>query len=278
MKKIKVDTTERFKQELIALEEKYIQIGNPVYALEAFLTARKEGLDIPIWVMDWLEKGLLKYYVSFGTENLGHLFGFNADVSGKTPSFKKIIIERRNRLLVLHTFILANCFDGITISKAAQMVEEAQDRYDYNINSVLSRYYERAKLHTLSAERIEKAYRNTSSWVDFLKTQIDFDLYPYHKTLFLSAFLPTTALKDDEAINILTPLIKKSFIDGLNRHNRAISGGILDEHVKAYVKGVCFQTSRMMQEKFTTPYLFHLNYFVPLALGFFKDPLKIHLL
>lgn len=102
---------------------------NPVYLIEAFLLAREKGIYPPIWVLDSMAEVFKKYHKALGYEkypkgeriSLDDLFGFKKG-KGETLSFKKLLLEQRDEMLMLdmHKLILV----GYSIPKAAALVKE----------------------------------------------------------------------------------------------------------------------------------------------------------
>ena len=94
---------------------------NPLYAMEAFVTAHHLGLYPPRWVLDWLHDAFTKYLASPKEEDLAKLLKAKRG-KGKTP------IKKETRKLQIETNamnqILALNVRGIAIEKAAALVEE----------------------------------------------------------------------------------------------------------------------------------------------------------
>ena len=94
---------------------------NPLYAMEAFVTAHHLGLYPPRWVLDWLHDAFSKFLASPEEEDLSRLLKAKRG-KGKTP------IKKETRKLQIETNamnqILALNIRGIAIEKAAAIVEE----------------------------------------------------------------------------------------------------------------------------------------------------------
>lgn len=94
---------------------------NPLYAMEAFVTAHHLGLYPPRWVLDWLHDAFSTYLASPEEEDLAKLLKAKRG-KGKTP------IKKEAQKLQVETnamnHILALNVQGISIEKAAGLVEE----------------------------------------------------------------------------------------------------------------------------------------------------------
>jgi len=90
---------------------------NPIYAIEAFLSAREAGLYPPLWVLDWLAKGFQEYHKSNGRKPIGRLLGFTG------RSFKKLMEKNRDAWQMENIWRLKR-FCGYDVKTAARMVSE----------------------------------------------------------------------------------------------------------------------------------------------------------
>ena len=103
---------------LLQMREKSFQeTQNPVYAIEAFLLTRENGLYPPFWILDWLSKGFEEYHKSNGQKQIGPLLGFTG------RSFKKLIEKDRDEWLMENVWRL-NKFCSYDVKAAAMMVAE----------------------------------------------------------------------------------------------------------------------------------------------------------
>ncbi len=105
---------------------------NPLYAMEAFVTAHHLNLYPPRWVLDWLYDAFAKYLASPDEQDLAKLLKAKRG-KGQTP------IKKESRKLQIEinamNHILALNIQGVAVEKAAAMVEEQAKAHGIEIQS-----------------------------------------------------------------------------------------------------------------------------------------------
>lgn len=108
--------------------ESFKETKNPVYLIEAYLLAYRNGIYPPLWVMDFIAGAFEKYHKAHGYEQytnrerttLDQLFGFGKG-KGETLSFKKLLLEQRDEKLMIDICRLRKLFN-VSIETAVKMV------------------------------------------------------------------------------------------------------------------------------------------------------------
>lgn len=106
---------------LITKRDSFLQTGNPVLAIEAFVLACRAGLYPPTWVAHFLAERFQHWHNRQGRSSLDTLLGLRPG-RGRDPAFKRLFIEERNEILTIDMARLVAL--GATIDEAATMCAE----------------------------------------------------------------------------------------------------------------------------------------------------------
>ncbi len=121
---------------------------NPVYALEAFLLAQQEKIEIPKSILEWLTSCFRKWHDGQAKESLDRIMGLKVG-KGRTPPYKAALIDDRNEMLYEKMAVLKSL--GLRLEDAAEMVSRGhEEARDWNIS--------KWTLPTISAESLFSGY------------------------------------------------------------------------------------------------------------------------
>lgn len=130
--------------------EQFQETGNSVYAMEAFLFARKSGVTPPSNVLEWLALCFGKYLDQEGAESLDSILGLNRG-KGKDGAYKKALLAQRDDMLFHDMAKLRSLSLDLTVEEAAHMVaRRLEETRGWNKT--------RWKLRTLQSETLASKY------------------------------------------------------------------------------------------------------------------------
>ena len=143
------DVSDEARFILMGHKMRFEEDRNPIFAIEAFLTARAAKLFPPAWILAWLEEAFREFHDGQGKQSLEKILGL-VPGRGQSPLFSKLLQDERDEMLCLDVWRLMTLFNT-SLETASAMVEARLNETPYWDKST----YE---LRSLSAKTIADRY------------------------------------------------------------------------------------------------------------------------
>jgi hypothetical protein len=115
--------------QLPMLIDGFVEQGDKLLGIEAFLLALDQGVYPPLPVLRWVANAFRAWHDSQGKLALDHAFGIGPG-PGETPVFKAALLRQRNDMLLMDMSQLV--YLGASRSEAAEMVSAKLHHSDWN--------------------------------------------------------------------------------------------------------------------------------------------------
>jgi hypothetical protein len=142
-------TADDWEMELRRAQNAFLQSGNPVYVVEAFVMACGSGSPVPEWVLGYLFDGMLQYIREQGKVSLGQCLRLQPG-KGQDPPYKVKLLRERNLWLTVQICCLHRL--GYSTLDAARLLAKTVERTDWNQSQW--------DVRDLTAENISRNYLN----------------------------------------------------------------------------------------------------------------------